>query len=137
MGKYAESESESLEFKREYSDTICKEIVSFLNAYTDNNEGEWSKNRPEDISAAQKAIENKKFWDSLSWWKKAFIPPEAIPPMGTRVGDKKLDDYIDSEFSKMKNDESLLHKWRLFNNCKHEAANLIKRACEAQQKDNR
>ena len=32
MGKYAESESESLEFKREYSDTICKEIVSFLNA---------------------------------------------------------------------------------------------------------
>ena len=32
MSKYAESESESLEFKREYSDTICKEIVSFLNA---------------------------------------------------------------------------------------------------------
>ena len=32
MGKYAETESESLEFKRCYSDTLCKEIVSFLNA---------------------------------------------------------------------------------------------------------
>jgi len=53
--------------------------------------------------------------------------------MGTRVGDEKLDYYIDSEFSKMQNDKSLLHKWQLFNNCKHEAVNLIKRAREAQQ----
>ena len=32
MARYAESETETLEFKRSYSDTICREIVSFLNA---------------------------------------------------------------------------------------------------------
>ena len=32
MAKYAETETETLEFKRSYSDTICREIVSFLNA---------------------------------------------------------------------------------------------------------
>ena len=65
------------------------------------------------------------------------MPPERTLPMGIRVGNEKLDDYIDSEFSKMKNDESLMHKWQWFNNCKHEAVNLIKRAREAQQKDKR
>ena len=32
MTKYAETETETLEFKRSFSDTICREIVSFLNA---------------------------------------------------------------------------------------------------------
>ena len=32
MAKYAETETETLEFKRSFSDTICREIVSFLNA---------------------------------------------------------------------------------------------------------
>ena len=120
------------------ADGSLKNTYSWGNDYTPGDrKGIWFKNRPEDVSAAQKAIANKKFWDSLPWWGKALMPPGTTLPMGIRVGNEKLDDYIDSEFSKMKNDESLMHKWQWFNNCKHEAANLIKRAREAQKKDNR
>ena len=116
------------------ADGSLKNTYSWGNTYTDDKKGNWHKNSPEDISAARKAIENKKFWDSLPRWVQAMFP-EARPPMGFLVGDEALDDYIDFEFSEMQNDESLKHRWQLFNNCKHEAANLIKRAREAQQKN--
>jgi len=49
---------------------------------------------------------------------------------GKRVGDSTLDDRIDAVFNRWANDpnHSSRHKWRLSNNCKTEADNLIEAA---------
>ncbi|MEA3479762.1 MAG: RHS repeat-associated core domain-containing protein, partial [Bacteroidota bacterium] len=93
------------------SDGSLKHTYSWGNVYEDGN-GVWRKDRPEDVNAANQAINNP-----------------AV--RGDRVGNSTLDSHVDRLFNQWRDDlnhPSRHANWIVYNNCKTEATRLINAA---------
>ena len=99
------------------SDGSLNHTYSWGNVYDDQKRGLWRKDRPEDVRAANQAIQNKNV-------------------RGEKIGDASLDPYIEKVFTEWRDDpnHSSRHKWKLFNNCKTEATNLTNEASSQKAK---
>lgn len=85
---------------------------SWGNIYDSNKRGLWSKDRPEDLTAAREGLDKN---------------------IATKIGDSHLDPFINQSYNELSNlPSSQRHKWWPWNNCKHEATNLVDKAKENQ-----
>ncbi len=86
-------------------DGELKDTYSWGNDFDEENRGKWSKNDIDDITAAEEAFE------------KSLV---------TKVGEDSLDEYVEKEYQKREAmHPSLRHTWKFWDNCKHEASDLV------------
>ncbi len=81
---------------------------SWGNEYDDQGRGLWFRDRPEDISSAQDALGTG---------------------LAERVGDSSMDPFVQAAFEDFTSrPPDTRHKWRPWNNCKHEAWRVVDQA---------
>ena len=113
-------------------DGSLKNTYSWGNTYDKNGNGIWHKNAPEDVSAAKKILKLKKHFEASSWWEKFKNKPFPFP-LGPKVGNEELDEYIEKAYQEKLKEQR--HPWKIRNNCKHEADDLVKDAKEMLNKE--
>ena len=107
------------------NDGKLENTYSWGNEYTDENPSNWYKNRPEDVSAAKAAIEQRRLYESAPWYRRIILPDNFEAPSG----DETLDKYIEQAYqTRIAGLGFSNHQWKLLNNCKHEAARLVRDA---------
>jgi len=100
-----------------------KDTYSWGNDVDQNGVPSWFKNAPEDTSAAREDIRERKTWGDRN-------------AKGKKMGGAELDPHIENEFQKRKHDSNhpSRHKWKLTDNCKHEASELVDDAIESRRR---
>jgi hypothetical protein len=115
-------------------DGTLANTYSWGNDYTQDNPTHWYMDRPEDVSAAQRAIEQRRKYESATEGEKASLPHA----FGEKVGGPELVPYVDQAYRNLRDnpDSPSAHaNWLLFRNCKTEATRLTEDAQDLQQQD--
>lgn len=95
--------SHSFAFSTDFDPVTGREIVTDTYSWTDERDGSWHRNAPQDIESAQKAIDRKVGYD---WY-----------------GDESLDQYVEQQYNSRSFEEGT---YDLFlNNCKEQTWLLL------------